>query len=88
MGGAGTAKTSIINLFLSRFNPKDASSKTITFSYLTTPQIFQMSVEVSGPQPVLSLYFKANVLDDSSALGRPATLQTQHCISLERELQQ
>lgn len=47
MGGAGTAKTSIINLFLSRFNPEEASSKTITFSYLTTPQIFQMSVEVS-----------------------------------------
>ena len=47
VGGAGTAKTSIINLFLSRFNPEEASSKTITFSYLTTPQIFQMSVEVS-----------------------------------------
>ncbi|DBA69380.1 TPA: Dynein gamma chain, flagellar outer arm [Trebouxia sp. C0005] len=45
VGGAGTAKTSIINLFLSRFNPEEASSKTITFSYLTTPQIFQMSVE-------------------------------------------
>ena len=47
VGGAGTAKTSIINLFLSCFNPEEASSKTITFSYLTTPQIFQMSVEVS-----------------------------------------
>ena len=36
----------MINQFLSRFNPEEASSKTITFSYLTTPQIFQMSVEV------------------------------------------
>ena len=46
MGGPGTAKTTVINQFLSRFNPEEASSKTITFSYLTTPQIFQMSVEV------------------------------------------
>ena len=47
VGGPGTAKTTVINQFLSRFNPEEASSKTITFSYLTTPQIFQMSVEVS-----------------------------------------
>lgn len=54
VGGAGTAKTSIINLFLSRFNPEEASSKTITFSYLTTPQIFQMSVEVCCTQCLLN----------------------------------
>jgi hypothetical protein len=29
-----------------RFNPEATSSKTITFSSLTTPQIFQMSIEV------------------------------------------
>ncbi|KAK9865923.1 hypothetical protein WJX84_001850 [Apatococcus fuscideae] len=45
VGGAGTAKTSTINQFMSRFNPEENTSKTITFSSLTTPQIFQMSIE-------------------------------------------
>ncbi len=45
VGGPGTAKTTAINQFLGTFNPEEATSKTITFSYLTTPGIFQMSVE-------------------------------------------
>jgi dynein heavy chain len=45
VGGPGTAKTSTINQFLSRFNPDAMVSKTITFSSLTTPQIFQMAIE-------------------------------------------
>ena len=45
VGGPGTAKTSTINQFLSKFNPDAMVSKTITFSSLTTPQIFQMAIE-------------------------------------------
>ncbi|CAD7698753.1 unnamed protein product [Ostreobium quekettii] len=45
VGGPGTAKTSTINQFMSKFSPEETSSKTITFSSLTTPQIFQMSIE-------------------------------------------
>lgn len=46
VGGPGTAKTSMVNQFLSRFSPDDSCSKTITFSYLTTPGIFQTAIEV------------------------------------------
>ncbi|CAL8466541.1 g6077 [Coccomyxa elongata] len=45
VGGPGTAKTSIINLFMGRFTPEETTSKTITFSSLTTPAIFQTAVE-------------------------------------------
>lgn len=47
VGGPGTAKTSTIMQFIRTFNPEQTSSKTITFSSLTTPQIFQMSIEGS-----------------------------------------
>lgn len=43
---AGTAKTSHIQQFLGRFSKEEFSSKTITFSYLTTPGIFQQAMEV------------------------------------------
>lgn len=46
VGGPGTAKTSIVNQFLLRFPPDEATSKTMTFSSLTTPAIFQTAVEV------------------------------------------
>jgi dynein heavy chain len=46
VGGPGTAKTSTVQQFLGRFPKDDHSSKTITFSYLTTPGIFQQSMEV------------------------------------------
>ncbi len=46
VGGPGTAKTSIINQFMGRFTPEETTSKTITFSSLTTPAIFQTAVEV------------------------------------------
>lgn len=46
VGGPGTAKTCTIQQFLGRFNKDEFSTKTITFSYLTTPLIFQRSVEV------------------------------------------
>jgi dynein heavy chain len=42
VGGPGTAKTSVINQFIAKFNPETTSQKTITFSSLTTPQIFQV----------------------------------------------
>lgn len=45
VGGPGTAKTSCINQFISRFNPETTTSKTITFSSLTSPQIFQITME-------------------------------------------
>ena len=47
MGGPGTAKTSTIQQFLGRFSKDDHLSKTITFSYLTAPMIFQRAVEAS-----------------------------------------
>jgi len=79
VGGAGTAKTSIINLFLSRFNPEEASSKTITFSYLTTPQIFQMSVEVSlclhAKKLVFSGFFGVLILATDAYAGQGAHMQ-------------
>ncbi|MEW5318622.1 MAG: hypothetical protein WDW38_009830 [Sanguina aurantia] len=45
VGGPGTAKTTTINQFISRFNAETTTSKTITFSSLTTPMIFQLSIE-------------------------------------------
>lgn len=79
MGGAGTAKTSIINLFLSRFNPEEASSKTITFSYLTTPQIFQMSVEVSlclhADHPFYSCFFELLIFATGALAGQDDHMQ-------------
>ena len=47
VGGPGTGKTAIINQFLSHFPEHEYSSKTITFSSLTTPAIFQTFIEVS-----------------------------------------
>ena len=44
-GRPGTAKTATVNQFLSKLNPDQMSSKTITFSSLTTPKIFQASIE-------------------------------------------
>ena len=45
VGGPGTAKTSTVQQFLGGFSKDDHLSKTITFSYLTTPQLFQQSME-------------------------------------------
>jgi dynein heavy chain, axonemal len=47
VGGPGTAKTACINQFIGRFNPETTSYKTMTFSSLTTPQIFQITVEAA-----------------------------------------
>ncbi|GFR42148.1 hypothetical protein Agub_g3000 [Astrephomene gubernaculifera] len=47
VGGPGTAKTNTINQFIAKFNPDTTTNKTITFSSLTTPGIFQMSIEGS-----------------------------------------
>ena len=58
VGGPGTAKTNIANQFLGRFNLDQAVSKTITFSSLTTPGIFQLTVEVNGLAPPAT-----NILD-------------------------
>ena len=51
VGGPGTAKTSTINQFLSRFSTEEMASKTVTFSSLTTPFIFQQAME-ARPKPV------------------------------------
>lgn len=45
VGGPGTAKTTTIMQFIGKFNPEQTTNKTITFSSLTTPNIFQMTVE-------------------------------------------
>lgn len=61
VGGPGTAKTNIVNQFLGGFSPEHMLSKTINFSSLTTPGIFQLTVEVSGrhcPLPCLLGSFK------------------------------
>lgn len=53
MGGPGTGKTAIIKQFLSHFLEHEYSSKTITFSSLTTPAIFQTFIEVT-PFPTMT----------------------------------
>ena len=47
VGGSGTAKTTTLQQFLSRFDPDTHLSKTITFSSLTTPALFQSALESS-----------------------------------------
>ena len=42
VGSPGTAKTCCINQFIRSFNPETTGDKTITFSSLTTPGIFQV----------------------------------------------
>ncbi|KAK9841874.1 hypothetical protein WJX81_008571 [Elliptochloris bilobata] len=49
VGGPGTAKTSTINQLLSRFSSEEMGSKTMTFSSLTTPFIFQQAIEARPP---------------------------------------
>ena len=53
VGGPGTAKTAIINSFMAKLPSEQYSSKTITFSSLSTPGIFQSSVEVRCCQHAL-----------------------------------
>jgi dynein heavy chain len=48
VGVPGTAKTTVVNQFLGRFSPEAMATKTITFSSLTTPQIFQARAQ-AGP---------------------------------------
>jgi len=45
VGGAGTAKTSVIMQFMGKFNSESTATKTLTFSSVTTPMIFQTSLE-------------------------------------------
>ena len=45
VGGPGTAKTTSINQFIATFDAKSVTNKCVTFSSLTTPQIFQQSVD-------------------------------------------
>mmetsp|Transcript_5388 Transcript_5388/g.12712 ORF Transcript_5388/g.12712 Transcript_5388/m.12712 type:complete len:4322 (-) Transcript_5388:507-13472(-) len=47
VGSPGTAKTCCINQFIRSFNPETTGDKTITFSSLTTPGIFQITIEGS-----------------------------------------
>ena len=45
VGGPGTAKTTAIKSFMSGFDLDETTQKSITFSSLTTPQTFQISIE-------------------------------------------
>ncbi|GBG77441.1 hypothetical protein CBR_g23890 [Chara braunii] len=45
VGGPGTAKTVTVNQYLSKLNLDEMNHKSISFSSLTTPKIFQSSVE-------------------------------------------
>ena len=48
VGGAGTAKTATVAQFLASFSPEGPAatlSKVVTFSSLTTPHIFQLTIE-------------------------------------------
>ena len=47
VGGPGTAKTTAIKQFMSRFDSDEIGQKSITFSSLTTPQTFQLAIEAS-----------------------------------------
>ena len=50
VGGPGTAKTTVMKQFMARSDDEGApafTQKAITFSSLTTPQTFQLSVEAS-----------------------------------------
>jgi dynein heavy chain, axonemal len=47
VGGPGTAKTTVVNMFMSKFPVEEVASKVITFSSLTTPSIFQKTIEAS-----------------------------------------
>eukprot|EP00898_Chlorokybus_atmophyticus_P005691 jgi/Chlat1/6122/Chrsp409S05665 len=47
VGGPGTAKTATVMQFLAKVNPDEVSTKTITFSSLTTPRIFQSGIEAA-----------------------------------------
>jgi dynein heavy chain len=47
VGGPGTAKTTTIKQFMSSFDPEVMASRSITFSSLTTPSVFQFTVEAS-----------------------------------------
>lgn len=45
VGGSGTAKTTIVQQYLSRLDVESHIAKTITFSSLSTPHIFQTALE-------------------------------------------
>jgi dynein heavy chain len=47
VGGPGTSKTTIINMFMAKFSAEEMASKVITFSSLTTPGIFQTTMEAA-----------------------------------------
>lgn len=47
VGGPGTAKTTIINMFIAKFPVEEVANKVITFSSLTTPGIFQTTMEAA-----------------------------------------
>ena len=47
VGGPGTAKTTTIKSFMGSFDPEVMASRAITFSSLTTPSVFQFTVEAS-----------------------------------------
>ncbi|KAF7232655.1 hypothetical protein EG68_06684 [Paragonimus skrjabini miyazakii] len=45
MGEPGTAKTVMINKYMSKFNPETHASKSFNFSSATTPALFQRTIE-------------------------------------------
>ncbi|VDQ03491.1 unnamed protein product [Trichobilharzia regenti] len=45
IGESGTAKTVMINKYMSKFNPETHASKSISFSSATTPALFQRTIE-------------------------------------------
>ncbi|KER25686.1 hypothetical protein T265_14170, partial [Opisthorchis viverrini] len=45
IGEPGTAKTVMINKYMSKFNPETHASKSVSFSSATTPALFQRTIE-------------------------------------------
>ena len=55
-GEQGSAKTSIINSFLAKFDPEESIYKKSNFSATTTPQMYQKTIEGSVDKRMGSLY--------------------------------
>ena len=76
VGGPGTAKTNITKQFLGGFNLDQATAKTIMFSSLTSPGIFQATLEVER----ISFCIAACLVKYVSVAATPSILWLTFCL--------